>query len=42
MVEQNEHRSLTAAMLEKFIDNDVIGFERVLRDVETILLLITN
>ena len=24
-------RSLTAAMLEKFIDNDVMGFERVLR-----------
>ena len=27
-------------MLEKFIDNDVMGFERVLRDIEKILLLI--
>ena len=27
-------------MLEKFIDNDVMGFERVLRDLEKILLLI--
>ena len=26
-------------MLEKFIDNDVMGFERVLRDIEKILLL---
>ena len=26
-------------MLEKFIDNDVMGFERVLRDVEKNLLL---
>ena len=31
IVEQNEHRSLTAAMLEKFIDNDVMGIERELR-----------
>ena len=29
-------------MLEKFIDNDVMGFERVLRDIEKILLLITE
>ena len=28
-------------MLEKFIDNDVMGFERVLRDIEKILLLNT-
>ena len=27
-------------MLEKFIENDVMGFERVLRDIEKILLLI--
>ena len=39
MVEQNEHRSLTATMLEKFIENDVMGFERVLRDIEKILVL---
>ena len=25
--------------VEKFVDNDVIGFERVLRDIEKILLL---
>ena len=29
-------------MLEKFIDNDVMGFERVLRDIEKIILLIQN
>ena len=29
-------------MLEKFIDNDVMGFERVLRDIEKILLLIKS
>ena len=29
-------------MLEKFIDNDVMGFERVLRDIEKILLLMKN
>ena len=41
-VEQNEHRSLTAAMFVKnpHYRNDVISFERVLRATEKNLLLI--